>query len=115
MVDGWAAREMIVCTSVEVNALEPTGAVPAMKGKKRGLTAPLIPPTGCGTNSDAGAMPPGNEMTAPAMLATFVGAGGLATFEKGRRMPSTRILSPVIPLGAWKPRVPDAAINSSNG
>ena len=108
-----AAREMIVPTSLAVSAL--LGAVPAMNGKKRGLTSPAIPPTTCGTNSEAGATPPGPKPNvAPAMLAVVAGAGGFVTFEKRSRMPSARMLSPRMSAGASKPRMPDAAINSSN-
>ncbi len=104
---------MIVPTSVAVSAFGAAGAVPPTKGKKRGLTSPAMPPTTCGTNSESGGGPA--KIVAPAILATVVGAGGFVTFEKGSLMPSARIVSPRIPVGASKPRMPEAAMSSSTG
>src|ERR1044072_9518400 len=101
---------MIVPTSLAVSALL-DGAVPQMKGKNLGSASQATLPITCGTNAEAG----GAEMIAPAILTVVAGADGFVTFEKGRRIPSTRMVSPRISAGASKPRMPAAAISSSNG
>src|SRR4029453_8345391 len=106
-------------TSGAVSASGLAGDVAAMNGKKRGLTSPAIPPTTAGTNSEGGGRYPGKKMMkgVPGKLANGMvgGAGGLITFEYGSLMPSTRMLSARISVGASKPRTPEAAISSSKG
>src|SRR4029453_2160895 len=110
---------MIVFTSAAVSASGLAGDVAAMNGKNLGLTSPAIPPTTDGTNSELGGISPGKKMMlgVPGKLPNGIvgGAGGLATFEYGSRMPSTRILSARINVGDSYPRTPGAAISSSNG